>query len=111
MFSKELLKYWIEMIEHFVPFMKGSIDEFMEKQKAQFHRHSGEVVASQVKEPLTFLIHSSVQKGVLAILWDLLLLFMLLYFLVSIVNSSVQSYLLERDEEEVAKLKESKKEK
>jgi len=95
MFSKKLMSYWIETVEYFVPFLKGSIDDFLEKQKAQFHRHSGEIIADQ--------------KSILATLWDMVLICMLLYFMISIVNSSVHGYLLERDEEEISKLRESKK--
>jgi len=40
-------------------------------------------------------------------IWDLVLLAMLSYFLMSIIDSSVQSYLAKRDEEELAKLEKS----
>jgi hypothetical protein len=37
MFSKKLLGYWIALIEQMLPFLKGSIDEFLEKERAKLH--------------------------------------------------------------------------
>ena len=48
MFNKEHLQYWIQTIEYLIPALKGSIDDFLQKQKAQFHRNHGEVIVTEV---------------------------------------------------------------
>lgn len=49
MFSKELLQYWISLVERVAPFLKGTIDEFLQEQKAKFHRAAGAVVEAEVR--------------------------------------------------------------
>jgi len=91
MFSKQLLAFWISLIESFLPFSKGFIDEYLEKERAKLHRTTAH-------------IEDEGQKSLLARLWDLLLIVMLAYFIISIINSSVQDYLQRRDEKETEKL-------
>jgi len=94
MFSKQLLAFWISIIESFLPFSKGFIDEYLEKERAKLHRAAGH----QVVDP---------PKSILAQLWDLLLIIMLAYFITSLINSSVQDYLFRKDEKELEKLRET----
>lgn len=63
----------------------------IENEKAKLHRVDGEVAAKE--------------KGILSIVWDLILVAMILYFLTSIIDSSVQQYIGTKDEEEIQKLK------
>lgn len=63
----------------------------IENEKAKLHRVDGEVITKE--------------KGWLTLLWDLVLVSMLLYFLASIINSSVQQYIGTKDEEEIQRLK------
>jgi len=63
----------------------------VENEKAKLHRVDGEVITKE--------------KGWLALLWDLVLVSMLLYFLASIINSSAQHYIVTKDEEEIQWLK------
>jgi len=90
MFTKELFTYVIKQTEYLLPFLTGTIDEFLEKEKAKFHRVGGSF--------------SHTEKSMLALCWDILLMLMIFYFLLSILNSSVQGYLLQKDEEEIANI-------
>lgn len=41
--------------------------------------------------------------------WDTILICMLAYFVISIINSSVQDYLMQKDEDKIKKLEDEKK--
>ncbi len=43
MFSKQLLAFWISLIESFLPFSKGFIDEYLEKERAKLHRTTAHI--------------------------------------------------------------------
>jgi hypothetical protein len=91
MFSKQILSFWISLIESSLPFTKGFIDEFLEKERTKLHRPAGHAIVEE-------------EKSLLAKLWDLVLILMVGYFLVSIINSSVQTYLAKRDKEELERV-------
>jgi hypothetical protein len=91
MFSKQILSFWISLIESSLPFTKGFIDEFLEKERAKLHRPAGQAIVEE-------------EKSILSKLWDLVLILMVGYFLVSIINSSVQAHLAKRDKEELERL-------
>eukprot|EP01116_Phalansterium_solitarium_P025732 TRINITY_DN9986_c0_g1_i1.p1 TRINITY_DN9986_c0_g1~~TRINITY_DN9986_c0_g1_i1.p1 ORF type:complete len:405 (+),score=111.41 TRINITY_DN9986_c0_g1_i1:95-1309(+) len=89
-FNQSLLDYLILTIERSFPSFQGKIDAFVQGEKKKFH--GGAHVPG----------HDS--KGVLARMWDVFLIIMLLYFLVSIINSSVQSYLAEQDAKQIEQI-------
>jgi len=70
---------------------RGAHRAMIEDEKAKLHRVDGEVTTKE--------------KTLLALLWDIVLVLMLLYFLVSIIESSVQQHIGIRDEDEIQKLK------
>lgn len=88
-FDKHRIERIINAVESALPFLQGSIRAFVENEQAKLHRHDGVAVETS--------------KGLLGIAWDVVLICMVLYFLISIVDSSVQTHLAERDEETVAK--------
>jgi len=92
MFSKTLLAKFISLLEYSLPFLKGTIDEYFQKERAKLHRSSG--VGNE----------KLAEKSLLSYLWDAVLVSMLLYFVISFINSSVQSYLQKIHQEEVDSL-------
>eukprot|EP01102_Stenamoeba_stenopodia_P023219 TRINITY_DN9925_c0_g1_i1.p1 TRINITY_DN9925_c0_g1~~TRINITY_DN9925_c0_g1_i1.p1 ORF type:complete len:409 (-),score=91.77 TRINITY_DN9925_c0_g1_i1:1078-2304(-) len=95
-FSVEHLTALVDLVESSFPFLKGRIKLFLENEKRKLHSAAGVATVSE--------------RSVFARIWDMVLLAMLSYFLMSIIDSSVQSYLAKRDEEELAKLEKSLKE-
>jgi hypothetical protein len=117
MFSKKTLDYVINLVESLIPWLHGNLRyqhlaaasspaagsngkatmrvnlyrTLIENEKAKLHRVEGEVTTKE--------------KTLLSLVWDLVLISMLLYFLVSIIDSSVQQYIGAKDEEEIQKLK------
>lgn len=91
MFSKKTLDYVINLVESLIPWLHGNLRTMIENEKAKLHRVEGEVTTKE--------------KTLLSLVWDLVLISMLLYFLVSIIDSSVQQYIGAKDEEEIQKLK------
>lgn len=52
MFSKELLKAMIQMIEYVLPFVSKTIDDFLVNKRAEFHRSTvGDHEAPSVRIP------------------------------------------------------------
>lgn len=88
MFHVENLKTVVAFLERMIPPIHGRLHEIFEKEKAKFHQSSGRTSLPP-------------SKGLLGRLWDLFLIFMIGYFVISIINSVVQGYLHKRDEEEV----------
>jgi len=91
MFSKKTLDYVIDLVESLLPWLDGNLRAMIEDEKAKLHKVDGEVTTKE--------------KTLLALLWDIVLVLMLLYFLVSIIESSVQQHIGIRDEDEIQKLK------
>jgi len=92
-FHKEHLAFVVSELESWIPFLRGKILPIFDKERARLHR-----TGAAVNEPS--------QKTVLQLVWDTVLICMLAYFLLSIVHSSVQEYLIRKDEEEISRLKE-----
>lgn len=80
MFSKELLEFWLGLIERTLPIVRPLLEEFLEKEQIKFRRAAGKEVLLE-------------QKSLLARIWDFFLICMILYFVISIINSSVQYHL------------------
>eukprot|EP01113_Clastostelium_recurvatum_P040719 TRINITY_DN6359_c0_g1_i1.p1 TRINITY_DN6359_c0_g1~~TRINITY_DN6359_c0_g1_i1.p1 ORF type:complete len:401 (+),score=65.11 TRINITY_DN6359_c0_g1_i1:68-1270(+) len=97
-FHKEHLAALVSMIERYIPFLEGKIQPVLDKERARLHRSSlGEQAAT------------SSSKSPLALIWDIVLVSMILYFVISIINSSVQQHLVAEEEALIARLQEEKK--
>jgi len=94
-FSKKTLEYAITLAESLMPWLHGNLRAFIEAEKAKLHRTEGE---ETVKE-----------KSILGIIWDIFLVCMILYFVISIIDSSVQQYIGTKDEADIQKQKSGKK--
>jgi hypothetical protein len=79
-FNTETLSMVIGFIESWLPFFQGYMQEAFDNTRKQFHRNVGEEVIQS--------------KSILARVWDFILLGMVLYFIMSIINSRVQESLL-----------------
>lgn len=89
MFSKVLMDYWIQTIETLLPFLTGSIQDFIEAEKSRFHR--------------TSVVHEQ-HKSILSYAWDFFLISMVGYFVLSIINSTARGYLLQQNKQKVESL-------
>jgi len=89
-FSKEHLEGAIAAIDQLIPPLRGKLHMLLEKERTNLHRIGP---AAPIKEPSLF-----------GYLWHLLLVAMLAYFVISFINSSVQSYLHKRTEHELAQI-------
>jgi len=94
-FRKDQLSDLIAKIETIIWPLKGKLYTILENEKAKFHNpHTAVQTAS---------------KGGLAMLWDVFLMLMIAYFVSSIINSTVQEYLIDTHEQQVQKLIKSAK--
>jgi len=90
-FHKEHLDWLITKLEALIPTLHGVVRPILEKERARLHRvDNTETVTS---------------KSGLQLVWDFVLISMLAYFLISIINSSVQEYLMKKDDEKIEHLK------
>jgi len=94
-FHKEHLEWVVTKIESIIPALHGFVRPILEKERARLHHNDGSVEAVAPKSGLQ-------------IIWDCILISMLAYFIISIVNSSVQEYLMKKDEEKIERLKGSR---
>eukprot|EP01104_Vermistella_antarctica_P000747 TRINITY_DN10865_c0_g1_i1.p1 TRINITY_DN10865_c0_g1~~TRINITY_DN10865_c0_g1_i1.p1 ORF type:complete len:412 (+),score=73.72 TRINITY_DN10865_c0_g1_i1:276-1511(+) len=85
MFDVRMLQRIVSLAEVFVP-GEGVVQEFFEKQKAKLHQHSETKKAAG----------GGGGRSIGGRVWDLFLLSMILYFVVSIIDSSVQGYLQQK---------------
>eukprot|EP01132_Coremiostelium_polycephalum_P002909 gene2909-3626_t len=90
-FNMNTLTKVIAIIEEYIPISKGKIQPILEKNRQQLNQ-SGSASANA-------------PKGYLGIAWDCVLAIMISYFLISIVDSSVQEYLIEKDNKKIEILK------
>eukprot|EP01087_Luapelamoeba_hula_P011798 TRINITY_DN3253_c0_g4_i1.p1 TRINITY_DN3253_c0_g4~~TRINITY_DN3253_c0_g4_i1.p1 ORF type:complete len:450 (-),score=118.27 TRINITY_DN3253_c0_g4_i1:52-1401(-) len=108
-FSKKMLDQLVKTAEYVLPFLDGQLQAIIEKEKAKLHRTTPATTTTTTStDPASGASGVSEQpkeKGLLNVAWDVFLAAMLLYFLVSIVDSSVQQYIQERDEAELLKLR------
>lgn len=97
-FNKDILESLVHFIDDKIPFASGRARSMFDNMRQQYHRTPGE---STTEGPNNAAPVSS-GKGI-AVLWDIFLGVMIAYFLMSIINSSVQEYLVTRDEALVEK--------
>eukprot|EP01121_Diplochlamys_sp_Union-15-3_P009712 TRINITY_DN2655_c0_g1_i1.p1 TRINITY_DN2655_c0_g1~~TRINITY_DN2655_c0_g1_i1.p1 ORF type:complete len:439 (+),score=71.61 TRINITY_DN2655_c0_g1_i1:76-1317(+) len=92
-FRKDTLETQVSWIERNIPLLQGKLTPFLLQVEEQFHRQPGSVV--KVKD----------EKSLLGFIWELFVIAMILYFIISVVNSKVKEYIIDMDEEHVAKMK------
>eukprot|EP01125_Pyxidicula_operculata_P013228 TRINITY_DN4372_c1_g3_i1.p1 TRINITY_DN4372_c1_g3~~TRINITY_DN4372_c1_g3_i1.p1 ORF type:complete len:420 (+),score=97.33 TRINITY_DN4372_c1_g3_i1:19-1278(+) len=91
-FNKDTLEWILSTLELYIPFISSSVKANFDAVRQQFHKMPGEQATA------------SPQKPSLAIVWDLLLAGMILYFVVSLVDSKVQEYLIKQHMKEIEDL-------
>lgn len=91
-FNKAILESLVRFIDENIPFASGRARTMFDNMRKQYHRTPGTDATPEAA--------ASGGRGI-AVLWDLFLGVMIAYFLMSIINSSVQEYLVTRDEAEV----------
>lgn len=99
-FHKARLEQLVTLVESLLPFLGGKLYAIIEAEKAKLHRVDGDMAAGGGGVG-----GSSGGKSYLALAWDVFLMGMLIYFLVSIIDSSVQHHIGLKDEEQVQKLR------
>jgi len=90
LFSQARIDTVVAFLERILPFLKGKINKFLEKEKLKLHRTSGSNVATT--------------KSIFARIWDVVLLVMILYFVISIINSTVLKHLEKKDESIISEI-------
>jgi len=85
-FDKDRLSWVISKIEQILPAIQGKLGPIFEKQRAQFHKDKSQHHANEEEG-----------AGWVGFVWNWFLGLMLLWFVKSIVESSVQERLAERD--------------
>jgi uncharacterized protein involved in cysteine biosynthesis len=80
MFSERHVENLLQLIQSWLPFLENKLLDMMEKQKKLLF------------QPETY----SSQKPLLGKLWDLFLILMIGYFVLSILNSSIQQHFLHK---------------
>jgi hypothetical protein len=101
-FNKDILEALVRFIDTNIPFASGRARSMFDNMRKQYHRPPGTETLPDASTNADS--SSSGGKGIFA-LWDLFLGLMIAYFLMSIINSSVQEYLVNRDEELVEKFR------
>ncbi|KAF2069666.1 hypothetical protein CYY_009014 [Polysphondylium violaceum] len=88
-FNMETLTSVINFIETQIPWMKNKIQPILEKER------------QRLNSPIAV----DAPKSMIGIAWDCVLALMIGYFLMSIIDSSVQEYLIEKDNKKIEQLK------
>ncbi|KAN0048023.1 hypothetical protein ACTA71_002414 [Dictyostelium dimigraforme] len=88
-FNMETLTMVISFIEDKIPFLKNKIQPILEKERQKLNSN----------------VSANAPKSLVGIIWDCVLFLMISYFLMSIVDSSVQEYLIEKDNKKIELLK------
>lgn len=94
-FNKDILESLVKFIDANIPFASGRARKMFDSMREQYHRTPGTEHAPDASA-------ASSGRGI-AVLWDIFLGVMIAYFIMSIINSSVQEYLVNRDEAEIEK--------
>lgn len=92
-FNKSILEALVKFIDGNIPFASGRARAMFDSMRKQYHRPMGDDTP-QIAEVAS--------KPIFTYAWDLFLGVMIAYFIMSIINSSVQEYLVNRDEALVA---------
>ncbi|EFA83965.1 transmembrane protein [Heterostelium album PN500] len=102
-FNMETLTKVVTLIENYIPWSKGKIQPILEKERDRLNSSSN--------------LNKNAPKSFVGVIWDCVLACMIFYFLISIIDSSVQEYLIEKDNKKIEELEaalkknESKKDK
>jgi len=88
-FNMETLTKVIDIIENLIPWTKNKIQPILEKER------------QRLNSPIAV----DAPKSFIGIAWDIVLALMVGYFLMSIIDSSVQEYLIEKDTKKIEQLK------
>ena len=94
-FDKDRLAWLIQQVERLIPAIAGVLDPLFEKQRAQFHHNAAANSAASAND-------SAASYFSISFIWNSILIVMLLFFVKSIIESSVQERLVERDAETLA---------
>lgn len=91
-FDKDLLAKVVAWIDSNIPFASGRAQKMFDNVRKQYHRQPGEAIEKA--------------KGGFSIfvLWDIVLIVMISYFVISIINSSVRDYVTKMYEKEIDEL-------
>jgi hypothetical protein len=96
-FSKDHLVKTVDVVERLFPFLKGKVQKIFDDYRKQFHQIEGSTD-----------VHHARKGSILSTAWDVVLAVMISYFIISLINSSVQKYLRDRDYEDISKFKEKR---
>lgn len=98
-FDKDLLEKVVAWIDLNIPFASGRAQKMFDNVRKQYHRQPGEVIEKA--------------KGGLSIfvIWDIILIVMISYFVISIINSCVRDYVTKMYEKEINELEKKNDEK
>eukprot|EP01133_Synstelium_polycarpum_P011907 gene11907-13873_t len=88
-FNMETLTWLIAMIEHYIPMSEGRIQPILEKERQRLNSSTA---------------NTNAPKSLLGVAWDCVLASMILYFLISIIDSSVQEHLVDKDTKKIEDL-------
>lgn len=97
-FDKDRLATLVSWIDSHIPFASGRAQALFDNVRKQYHRQPGDVIEQKTGSKLF-------------ILWDIFLILMISYFLMSIVNSSVQDYVSRLHEKEIKEIQHDLKKK
>lgn len=84
LFSDHHVESIINLLERYLPFLKNSLSQSLEKQKNKLFHHSNEIES----------------KSIIASIWEIIITLMIIFFLYSIINSVVNEHLKNKYEEE-----------
>lgn len=84
LFSDHHVEHLINLIEKYMPFLKNSLSQSLQKQKEKLFHHSTE----------------NESKSIIAVAWEIIITLMIVFFLYSIINSVVNEHLKKLHEEE-----------
>ena len=96
-FNRERLEAVVQALENNVAALHGKLGPFFERQRAQFHTEGGGAGAGE-KESVNWL----------SVAWNGFLIAMILFFVASIVDSSVQERLATRDQAKIERFAQEK---
>ncbi|KYQ99827.1 transmembrane protein [Tieghemostelium lacteum] len=89
MFNVETLATVVTLIEYYIPWATGKIQPLLEKERQKLNSN----------------VVTTAGKSLVGVIWDCVLAVMISYFIISIIDSSVQEYLIKKDENKIELLK------
>ena len=97
-FNRERLEGVILALEHHIAALRGKLGPFFERQRAQFHTEGGGAASASGDGGVNWF----------SMAWNVFLACMILWFVVSIIDSSVQEKLATRDQAKIEKFAQDK---